>query len=288
MYITDTSGAQDHEEPVELDEVQEKCYNEQNISLFLQTLAHHHTDEDGWLYIVKTFEKSRKAFNHIYCAQRRQKDWEFLQAVRQRTSLNRGSTFSIPSWETQPAGISPSNSYKADGVSPRIWSSAMNSVPDMTDTSSTTGVSPNDGRDSGHALTPASSWQLAAAMSDLPGTATFPPRILSSSNESSYCLQQDREIEDAETHPLQEPTSIQGCQLNSSCQQDSSTLGLCPHQIHTGTYCGKCADEVSLFFGPEDFETCSMGHVVGEDGGHTESRPKYLDVDDARQSMHNE
>lgn len=228
--------------------MQEKCYNQQSISRFFQTLAHH-TDEDGYLYIVKTFKKIRKAFNHIYCAQRRQKDWEFLQAVRQRASLSRGSTFSNPSWETNPAGISPLNSYKQpDGVSPWTWGSGMNSVPEMTDTSSTTGVSPNDARDSGHALTPASNWQLAAVLSDLPGTASFPPRVFGSSNESSYCQQQDRAIDDSEIHPLREQASIQEYQLHSSCQQDTSTSGLCSHQIHTETYCGECADELSPFW----------------------------------------
>ncbi|KAG8161105.1 hypothetical protein KVR01_009369 [Diaporthe batatas] len=67
-----------YEEPVELEEVQEKCYQEQSITLFFQRISHL-THEDGYLYIVKVFRKIRKTFKHVYSDERRQKDRRFLE-----------------------------------------------------------------------------------------------------------------------------------------------------------------------------------------------------------------
>ncbi|KAG6355482.1 hypothetical protein INS49_003444 [Diaporthe citri] len=259
--------APDYEMPVELDEVQEKCYNEQSIARFFSSLSHH-KHEDGYRYIVETFQKIRKASDHIDCDQRRQTDWRFLQAVRQRAASSHGLIFSLPSWGTQPEGSSRLNDFdQSDNISPRIRSSGISSVPDMTDTSSSTENSSNDVRDNNHALTPISSWQLTGATSDFPQTATLSNSLFGSSNKASYHQQQDMVFEDSEIRSLQERVSIQGSQLKGSYQQDNSTSGLCRHQVQIGVYCEPCSDELQSFFGPEDFDTQSMGHAAGEDGG---------------------
>lgn len=253
--------------PVELEEVQEKCYHEQSIARFFSSLSHH-THEDGYRYIVETFHKIREASNHIDCDQRRQKDWNFLQAVKQRASSSHGLIFSQPSWGTRPARSSLLNDFdQSDSISPRIRSSGVSSVPDMTDTNSSTGNSSNDTTDNNLAFTPSSSWQQTAATSDLSETAILPNSVFGSSNEGPYYQQQNIVLEDSGIPTLQEQVSTQGDQLKSSCQQDNAASGLCRHQIQMGLYCGHCSDELQSFFEPDGFDTYSLGHVAGEDGG---------------------
>ncbi|KAI7782171.1 hypothetical protein LA080_013847 [Diaporthe eres] len=260
-------GTQDYEEPVELDEVQERCYNEQSIAQFFQSFANH-THEDGFRYIVKNFKKIRKSFNHVYCDKRKQQDLGFLQAIRKRASSSHRLTFSHPPWGIQPEGISLLNDFnQSDSISPRIGSSGMYSLPDMTDANSSTGNSSNDARDNNHALTPPSSLQLAAATSDSPGTATLPNNVFGSSSEGSYSQQQGMAFGDSEIHSLQEQVSMPGYQLKSSYQQEDFTSGLCRHRVQIRIYCEQCADESPSLYGLEDFGTYSMGHVAGEDGG---------------------
>lgn len=218
--------------------------------------------------MVKTFKKIRKASNHIYCDERRQTDWKFLQAVRQRAALSHGLTSTHSSWGAQPAGFSHLNSYaQPESVSPRIWSSGMSSVPDMTDTSSSTGVSSSDSKDNNHALTPTFSWPLSAETSDLPSTPTWISSVFASSNEGSSCQGQIKVFNHSETHTLHEQVLIQGDQLETSCPLS----GLCRHQLDVGTYCEECAEELSPFFGQQDFDTCPADQAAGEDhdGGTT-------------------
>lgn len=220
--------------------------------------------------MVKTFKKIRKASNHIYCDERRQTDWKFLQTVRQRAALSHGLTSTPSSWGTQPAGFSHLNSYaQPESVSPRIWSSGMYSVPDMTDTSSNTGISSSDSKDNNlnHALTPTSSWPLSAETSDLPSTPTWISNVFASSSEGSSCQGQVKVFNNSETHPLHEQVSIQGDQLETSCPKDQPLSGLCRHQLDIGTYCEECAEELSPFFGRQDFDTCSLDQAAGENGG---------------------
>lgn len=252
---------------MELDEVQEKCYNDQSIAQFFQDFARH-THEDGFRYIVKNFKKIRKAFNHAYCEKRKQQDLIFLQAVRKRASSSHGLTFSHPPWRTQPQGLSLLDDLnQSDSISPRIRSFGMSSLPDMTDANSSTGKSSNDARDNNHALTPSSNWQLTTTTSNLPKPTTLPNRIFGSSNESSYYQEQNTVFGDSEIHLLQEQVSIPGNQLKSNFQQDNSTSGLCRHRVQIGIYCGQCAEDSPSLYGLEDFDTYSMGHVAGEDGG---------------------
>lgn len=259
--VTDTTDASDYEEPVELDEVQEKCYNEQSISRFFQKLVRH-THEDGYRYIVKTFKKIRKASNHIYCEQRRQKDCEFLQAIRKQASASRDSTFSHPSWGTQPAGSSLSNVFnQPDGMPPRIGSSGLYSVPDMTEASPSTGFSSNDARD---AITPASNWQQLAGASGLPETAPSPTSFFIGSNINPEPQQQAKVSVQSEVHFLQEQVPIHDDDQKSIYRQDRSTPRLCRH-LEMETNCEECVGELSTLFGSEDFGAYHMERVAGND-----------------------
>lgn len=241
--------------------MQEKCYNEQSISRFFQKLAQH-THEDGYRYIVKTFKKIRKASNHIYGEQRRQKDCEFLQAVRQRASVSRDSIFANPSWGTQPASLSLSNVFnQSDVMPPRMRSSGLYSVPDMTETSPSTGFSSNDARD---AITPTSSWQQPAGASELPESATSPTSFFVESNVIPEPQQQAKVSLQSEVHLLQEQVPIHDDEQKSIYRQDRSTPRLC-HHLEMETNCEECVGELSTLFGPEDFGAYSMEQVAGDD-----------------------
>lgn len=71
----------------------------------------------------------------------------------------------------------------------------------------------------------------------------------------------------SEMHLLQEQVSMPGYQLKSSHQPDNSTLGLCRHQLQLEVFCEQCVDEPPSLYELEDFDTYSMGHAAGEDGG---------------------
>lgn len=244
--------------------MQEKCYNEQIFTRFFQKPSNH-AHKDGFLYIVKTFKKIRKAFNHNYSEQRKQQDDKFLQAVRNKASSSHGPPFSHPSWPAQTAGSTALKSYShPDEVSSHVWGSVIGSVPDMTDGSPNTIMSSSDARNSNHALTPASSWQSTAGTSEKPGMATFASSALGSSNEDPFYRHQDNPIKRSEITSLQEQAMIQDDQLERGHQQDTSISGFCQHHLGVEKYCEQCAEEsLSSLFGQEEFDTSFVQQAVG-------------------------
>lgn len=261
LNVTDTTDAQDYEEPVELDEVQEKCYNEQSISRFFQKLVRH-THEDGYRYIVKTFKKIRKASNHIYCEKRRQKDCEFLQDVRGRASASGDTAFSNPSWVTQPVGSSLSNVFNhPSGMPPRIGSSGLHSVPDMTEASPSTGFSSNDARD---AITPSSNWQQLSGASGPLDAAPSPASFFVGSNINPESQQQAKVSVQSEVHMLQDRVPNHDDDQKSIYRQDISTPRLC-HHFELETNCEECVGERLNLFVPEDSGAYHMEQVAGDD-----------------------
>lgn len=266
MDAADLTDSQDFEEPIELEEVQEKCYNEQYITRFFQRLSHP-THEDGYRYIVKIFKKVRKTFKHLYCDERRQQDWKFLEAIRKRASSSYDLTFSQQSSGTKPLTDSPLDDMKQlEGVSPRVWSSSTYSVPEMTDTPNT-GNSSNDARDNNYAVTPAFSSHPTTAPSELPEIVTLPSGLFGQSSEDPLYQQQHEGMKHSGIRPLQEQVPIQGGVLKSSFQQDNSASGFCHHHNRVETYCKECAEELAPFFAPGHFGAYSGEHFTGEDGG---------------------